>query len=70
MSVTVTQITADSNACKNKENINGPHYLHFVSGIPQWQMKSNGPLTVICIRKLTIIGLDNSLSPRRRQAII
>ena len=27
-------------------------------------------MTHICINKLTIIGSDNGLSPRRRQAII
>ena len=29
-----------------------------------------GQVTHICVHKLTIIGSDNGLSPRRRQAII
>ena len=29
-----------------------------------------GPVTHICVNKLTIIGSDNGLSPGRRQAII
>ena len=29
-----------------------------------------GQVTYICVSKLTIIGSDNGLSPRRRQAII
>ena len=29
-----------------------------------------GPVTHICVRKLTIIGSDNGLSPDRRQAVI
>ena len=42
-----------------------------------YQLKDNnnplthwGRVTHICVIKLTMIGLDNGLSPRRRQAII
>ena len=35
-----------------------------------WQLTHWGWVTHICIGKLSIIGLDNGLSPGRRQAII
>ena len=36
-----------------------------LNGLTHW-----GRVTHICVSKLTIIGLDNGLSPGRRQAII
>ena len=35
-----------------------------------WALTHWGRVTHICVRKLTIIGSDNGLSPGRRQAII
>ena len=44
----------------------GPHYIEStVLYITHW-----GPVTHICVSKLTVIGSDNGLSPDRRQAII
>ena len=39
--------------------------LKFIAGLTHW-----GRVTHVCISKLTIIGSDNGLSPRWRQAII
>ena len=38
---------------------------YFIQALTHW-----GRVMHICISKLTIIGSDNGLSPRRRQAII
>ena len=54
------------------------HYLNqcwiIIKGVlwvsPQSQLTNWGRVTHICIRKLTIIGSHNGLSPDRRQAII
>ena len=40
-------------------------HLHAVSRVTHW-----GRVTHICVRKLTIVGSDNGLSPGRRQAVI
>ena len=43
----------------------GNHICSAVKELTHW-----GRMTHICVGKLTIIGLDNGLSPERRQAII
>ena len=40
-------------------------WLRISDGLTHW-----GRVTQVCVRKLTIIGADNGLSPGRRQAII
>ena len=44
---------------------NGGHFCHGLHMLTHW-----GRVTHICVGKLTIIGSDNGLSPRRRQPII
>ena len=41
-----------------------------ITAIVARQLTHWGPVTNICVGKLTIIGSDNGLSPGRRQAII
>ena len=47
--------------------------IHYEANRKIWHNHSSthwGRVTHICVSKLTIIGSDNGLSPRRRQAII
>ena len=53
------------------------YYLLHVSGLNRYEARQShrqlthwGRMMHICVRKLTIIGWDNGLSPGRRQAII
>ena len=50
---------------KFQQYIYAAAWLHKTLALTHW-----GRVTHICVRKLTIIGSDNGLSPDRRQAII
>ena len=55
------------NCCRAMIFCRLPSLIRYVN---LWILNSLGRVTHICVSKLTIIGSDNGLSPRRRQAII
>ena len=68
-------ISKFSDECVIKQQINEIHiYKYILSDRKSTRLHKSlthwGRVTHICVDKLTIIGSDNGLSPRRRQAII